>query len=215
MYVKDWMSKDPYFLNVDDSISKAYDLMKEHDFHRIPIMDNGNLVGIITGSTLADYTPSKATTLSIYEINSLLQKTTCKEIMNKDVVTIYPEALLEEAADKMLVNNVTCLPVLDRDTNKLVGIITQKVIFGAFVDLMGYYSNGSRVVVEVNEDKPGIMASIADVLGDAGVNISHLAVYHYDNISIVIRVSDPDADKVTKLLEKNGYKVTDSRTSKA
>lgn len=213
MYVKDWMSKDPIYLNVDDSISKAYDIMKEHDFHRIPIMENGKLVGIITGSTLADYTPSKATTLSIYEINSLLQRTLCKEIMVKDVVTIYPEALLEEAADKMLVNNVTCLPVVDRDTDKLVGIITQKVIFGAFVDLMGYYSKGSRIVVEVTEDIPGIMQSIAGILADNSINISHLAVYHYSNVQIVIRVYEEDARRVAEVLESNGYKVTDYRVN--
>ena len=213
MYVKDWMSKDPIYLNVDDSISKAYDIMKEHDFHRIPIMDDGKLVGIITGSTLADYTPSKATTLSIYEINSLLQKTLCKEIMIKDVVTIYPEALLEEAADIMLTNNVTCLPVIDRDTDKLVGIITQKVIFGAFVDLMGYYSKGSRIVVEVIEDIPGIMHNISGILANNSINISHLAVYRYSNVQIVIRVYDEDARKVAEVLESNGYKVTDYRVN--
>lgn len=213
MYVKDWMSKDPIYLNVDDSISKAYDIMKEHDFHRIPIMDDGKLVGIITGSTLADYTPSKATTLSIYEINSLLQKTLCKEIMVKDVVTIYPEALLEEAADIMLTNNVTCLPVIDRDTDKLVGIITQKVIFGAFVDLMGYYSKGSRIVVEVIEDIPGIMHNISGILANNSINISHLAVYRYSNVQIVIRVYDEDARKVAEVLESNGYKVTDYRVN--
>ena len=213
MYVKDWMSKDPINLNVDDSISKAYDIMKEHDFHRLPIMNDGKLVGIITGSTLADYSPSKATTLSIYEINSLLQKTLCKEIMIKDVVTIYPEALLEEAADKMLKNNVTCLPVIDRDTDKLVGIITQKVIFGAFVDLMGYYSKGSRVVVKVKEDVPGIMENIARVLAKNDINISHLAVYHYDDVQIVIRVYEEDAKKVANVLESNGYVVTDCRVN--
>ena len=95
MYVKDWMSKDPYFLNVDDSISKAYDLMKEHDFHRLPVMDNGKLVGIITGSTLADYSPSKATTLSIYEINSLLQITLCKDIMIKILFVCHGKRVTE------------------------------------------------------------------------------------------------------------------------
>lgn len=211
MYVKDWMTKNPVVLSADDSIMDAFNEMKKGNFHRIPIVKDGKIIGIITETTLADYTPSKATTLSVYEINSLIQKTKCGDVMVKDVVTIEPEALLEEAADKMMVNNVSCLPVIDKDTKNLVGIITQKIIFGAFVDLMGYYSKGSRVVVEIPKDEPGVMQKISTILADEGINISHLAVYHHDNVSLVVRSYDDDAIKVKDLLESNGYKVADYR----
>ena len=214
MYVKDWMTKNPVYLNVDDSIMDAFNEMKKGNFHRVPIVENGKLVGLITGSTLADYTPSKATTLSVYEVNSLIQKTKCKDIMIKDIVSIDPDALLEEAADKMMVNNITCLPVIDKDTDKLVGIITQKIIFGAFVDLMGYYSRGSRIVVEIPRDEPGEMEKISHCLAINGFNISHLAVYHYNNIQLVVRVEEEDAKKVADLLIAYGYKVSDYRNNK-
>ena len=213
MYVKDWMSKNPVYLTPDDSIIEAFNAMKEGNFHRVPIVDKGKLIGLITETTLADYSPSKATTLSVYEINSLLQKTKCGDIMIQNVVTIDPDALLEEAADKMMKYHVSCLPVISKETDMLVGIITQKVIFGAFVDLMGYYSKGSRIVVEVEEDVPGIMEKISSVLASEGISISHLCVYHYNNIDIVIRVYDDDAKKVADLLINNGYKVVDSRVS--
>lgn len=214
MYVKDWMSKDPISLCKDDSVMDAFSKMKEGNFHRIPIVEDGKCIGLITGTTLSEYMPSKATTLSVFEINSLIQKTKCSDIMIKDVVTIDPDALLEEAADKMMVSHVTCLPVVDKVTDKLVGIITQKIIFGAFVDLMGYYSSGSRIVVEVPKDEPGILEKISGILARNGINISHLAVYRNTEISIVVRVDDTDADKVSKLLTDNGYKVTDSRVHK-
>lgn len=213
MYVKDWMTKDPVCLTEDDSIMDAYNEMQNGDFHRVPVVKEGKLIGLITGSTLADYSPSKATTLSVFEINSLLQRTKCSEIMVKNPITISPSALIEEAADKMMIHNITCLPVVD-DTNSLVGIITQKVIFGAFVDLMGYYSRGSRIVVEVSEDTPGIMQKISGLLAEKGINISHLAVYHYNNISIVIRVDDEDPKKIADLLTNNGYKVVDYSVNK-
>lgn len=214
MYVKDWMSKDPISLCKDDSVMDAFSKMKEGNFHRIPIVEDGKCIGLITGTTLSEYMPSKATTLSVFEINSLIQKTKCSDIMIKDVVTIDPDALLEEAADKMMVSHVTCLPVVDKTTEKLVGIITQKIIFGAFVDLMGYYSSGSRIVVEVPKDEPGILEKISGILASNNINISHLAVYRNTEISIVVRVDDTDADKVSKLLTDNGYKVTDSRFHK-
>ncbi len=211
MYVKDWMTKNPVVLSPNDSITDAFDVMKKGDFHRVPICQNGNLIGLITGSTLADFAPSKATTLSVYEINSLLNKTKCKDIMITDVHTIAPNALLEEAAEKMNIYNVTCLPVVDGE--KIVGIITQKVIFGAFIDLMGYYSRGSRVVIDVPQDEVGILKKLGTVLAESNINITHFIVTRYNGVQIVLRTSETDDLKVTSILESHGFKVSDHRTN--
>lgn len=214
MYVKDWMTKNPVTLSPKDTITDAFLVMKKGDFHRVPITEGTKLVGLITRSTLSDFAPSKATSLSAYEINSLLNKTTCGEIMRTEVYTISPDALLEEAADKMNVYNVTCLPVVD-DSNNIVGIITQKVIFGAFIDMMGYYSTGSRLVVDVEKDEVGILKKLATVLAEANVNITHFVVTRYDSVHIILRVSDTDDQKVAKLLEDNGFTISDHRSNKA
>ena len=60
MYVKDWMTKEPVCLSPDDSINQAFKAMKDGHFHRVPIVEGKKLVGLITESTLADYSPSKA-----------------------------------------------------------------------------------------------------------------------------------------------------------
>ncbi len=211
MYVKDWMTKDPVVLSPNDSITDAFDVMKKGDFHRVPICTNGKLVGLITGSTLADFAPSKATTLSVYEINSLLNKTKCKDIMITDVHCIDPNALLEEAAEMMNIYNVTCLPVVKDEM--IVGIITQKVIFGAFIDLMGYYSKGSRIVIDVPKDEVGILKKMSTVLAESNINITHFIVTRYDGIQLVVKTSDPDDLKVTSILESHGFKVSDHRTN--
>ena len=213
MYVKDWMTKEPVCLTREDSINLAFKAMKDGHFHRVPIVEGTKLVGLITESTLSDYTPSKATTLSVFEMNSIIQRTTCGDVMVKDVVTIDQNALLEEAADKMNVNNVACLPVVD-DKNNVIGIITQKAIFGAFVELMGYYSKGSRIVVEVRKDEVGILKNIAGIISEAGINITHMIVYRGAEVNIVIRNDEPDAQKVSELLRAHGYVVTDARSAK-
>lgn len=212
MYVKDLMTANPICLDENDSIMDVYNIMQEKDFHRLPITRNGKMVGLITGSTLAEYSPSKATTLSMYEINSYLSNTKCSEIMNKDVITIDEDALLEEAADKMNKHRINCLPVMRN--GELVGIITQKAIFTGFIELMGYYVKGSRIVLEIEEDVPGVLEKVSGVLAKENVSISHLAVYRRDGIYVVVRTYDEDADKVAKLLEGKGYKVVDSRVNK-
>ena len=213
MYVKDWMTKEPVCLNPDDSINLAFKAMKDGHFNRVPIVEGKKLIGLITESTLADYSPSKATTLSIFEMNSILQKTTCRDVMVRDVVTINSDALLEEAANKMNVNGVACLPVVDEAYN-IIGIITQMAIFGAFVELMGYYSKGSRIVVEVKKDEVGILKNIAGIISEAGINITHMIVYRGAEVNIVIRNDENDEKKVAELLRAHGYYVTDARSSK-
>ncbi len=48
IFAKDIMTKNPVFLNPDDSVGLAADLFLENVYHAIPIMEDGVLVGIIT-----------------------------------------------------------------------------------------------------------------------------------------------------------------------
>lgn len=212
MYVRDCMTKNPVTLTPLDSILDAFGVMKKGNFHRLPIVENGKIVGLITASTLSDFVPSKATTLAVYEVNSILAKTRCGDIMIKDVETINQDALLEEAADKMNQHNITCLPVVDNDNN-LVGIITQKVIFAGFIEVQGYYNAGTRVEVIVKEDKVGTLKDLVSLFTDAGMSISHLVVErNADNLIIVVRVSESNINKVADVL-KGKYEIADIRTT--
>ena len=65
MAVKDFMTKRVVFIDPDTSIAHAADLMREQNLHRLPVMDHGKLVGLVTEGTIAEATPSKSTTLSI------------------------------------------------------------------------------------------------------------------------------------------------------
>ncbi len=209
MYVKDCMSKNIITVTKEVKISQALDIFASNNFHRLPVIDKHNhLIGLLTESTIQSHTPSKATSLSIHELNYLLSKTSVESIMIKDVITIKPDRLLEEAAELMMNKNISCLPVID-DEELLVGIITQRDIFAAFVDLLGYHDEGSRIVIEIEKDEVGVLAKVAKILADNDISIFHLAVYRKDKVLVVIRVSDVKGHKVAKLLESNGYKITD------
>ena len=207
MYVKDRMSVDLVTISKDENISKALDLMNKDDLHRLPVVDEaGKLIGLITAGTIETNTPSKATSFSIHELNYLLLKTKVESIMIKEIITIGPNALLEEAALLMRKNNVGCLPVVEK--NMLLGIITQNDIFDAFIDLLGYYEIGTRVVIEIDVDKIGILYRVSEIFYKQNISISHLAVYHQsDEVLVVIQVAETDSKLVSKLLTDNNYKV--------
>ena len=82
MYVKNYMSTDLVTITPDTTVIKALDLMRQHDIHRLPVVVKGQLVGLLTESVIAKNSPSTATSLSVHELNYLLNKTTAADIMS-------------------------------------------------------------------------------------------------------------------------------------
>ena len=209
MYVKDHMTRSPKTITEDMKVSTALDIMQRNNFHRLPVVDDsGKLIGLITEGLVSDSTNSNATTLDIYELNYLLSRTLVKDLMITKVHTISPDVLLEEAAAKMLANRVSVLPVVD-EGNQVVGIITEKDIFQAFLDLMGYHHQGTRFVLECR-DVPGEFADAARLFADADANLESCAVYHTERgAEIVIKATgEIPVEDMTKILVDHGYVIT-------
>ena len=205
MYVKSRMTKSPYTLTVNASITEAVALMKEKGLKRIPVVDGDNVVGILTQGDIQKVSPTKATSLSIFEINYLLSKLTVKDAMTKHPITVQADSLLEEAAVVMREKRIGTLPVVEN--GRLVGIITESDIFDAFIDLLGFKDIGSRITIEA-KDAPGSMAEIAEIFKSHNINISHIAVYRGEGISdVVIRSTAVETEQIEKKLIESGYKI--------
>jgi Predicted transcriptional regulator, contains C-terminal CBS domains len=206
MYVKNRMTANPYTIAFDAPITDVIELMREKNLKRVPVVDGERIVGILTHSDIQKVSPTKATTLSIYELTYLLSKTKVSDAMTKEVVTISPDALLEEAAVLMRDNKISTLAVVKNQ--KLVGIITESDIFDAFIDLLGFRDVGSRITIQVT-DAPGVLADIAEVFHTNDSNITHIAVYSggAGNAEIVIRTNTINTDVIEKKLREQGYNI--------
>ena len=77
MSVADYMSTKLIVITPQTTVSVAIELMKTNAIHRLPVLDGSTLVGIVTQGIIARALPSQATSLSVYETNYLLTKTTC------------------------------------------------------------------------------------------------------------------------------------------
>lgn len=207
MYVKDYMTTDLITIVSTTTVTEAQDLLRQHDINRLPVMKDGKLVGLVTKDSINRNLPSNVTSLSKNEINYLLEKTTAEDIMVKKLLTLTPDTLLDQAASKMADNNLGVLVVLEDD--KLVGIITDKDIFKAFVDISGSNEPGSTLVVELSEDRVGVIEEIGDALVESDNNLTHMIVYYHikDTIRIVISVNTDRLDELVASIEKRGYSV--------
>lgn len=210
MLIKDKMTANPITVNVNDVISKASDLMTEKNLHRIPVIDQGKLVGLVTKGLITSKGVGGATSLSIFELNYLLNKTPVKDVMikSKKLITIQEDQLLEDAASLMLKHDIGCLPVVDK-AGALVGIITQNDLFRAFLDLLGWDHKGSRIEIAVKDDV-GVIGEISKIFVDNKANISHIGVYrdNPEECNLVLRTNVYDTDKLEADLNAADYKVT-------
>jgi len=205
MFVRDRMTKNPYTIPSSTTIADAVALFREKGFRRFPVVDNGKLVGILTKEDIQTVSPTKATSLSIFEVNYFLSKITIKEAMTKKVITIEADNLLEEAAVKMREHKISTLPVMEN--GKLVGIITESDIFEAFIDLLGFKERGSRITIET-KDVPGGIADISEIFYSFNINITHIAMYAGDGVrDLIIRSSVLDTSELEKRIKEKGYKI--------
>ena len=89
MYIRNRMTPNPYTIPSNTTIADAVALFRETGFKRFPVVDNGKLVGILTKGDIQSVSPTKATSLSIYEVNYFLSKITVKKAMTKKVIDCF------------------------------------------------------------------------------------------------------------------------------
>ena len=207
MFVINRMTKNPMTVTADTKVDEVAHLMKKHNFRRLPVVDDGKLVGFLSDSDLMRVAPSSATTLSRYEINSLLAKICVRDIMKKDVVSVNVDATIEEAALIVYKNKIGGMPVVS-NMGAVVGVITETDIFKTFVDVMGLADGKTRITLEVT-DKIGVVKDIAEIFGQAGVSIDSLITCKKEDnkYEIVIRGDITNIDDIKAKLEAKGYKV--------
>jgi acetoin utilization protein AcuB len=212
MLVGERMTRRPVTVTENTSISKALELMRRENVRRFPVVDkHGKLVGIVLEKDLLYASPSPATTLSIFEVHTLLAKLTVDDIMTRDVITVTEDVPLEEAARIMSDNNIGGLPVVRDD--RLVGIITETDLFKVFLEMLGGRGDGVRLSVLIPDEK-GTLAKIAGEIAGMGGNIVALGTVvgedpaHYQ---LTIKVSDVSLDQLVAKMEDLCLEVLDAR----
>lgn len=131
--VRDWMTSNLVTVSQNSPIRDAYWLMVDNKIRRLPVVDHGHLVGIITMEDLRRTEPPTGIGLDLVKITAILSKMIVRQVMTKDPLTISSDLSLINAAQMMLENKISALPVIEND--QLVGIITESDIFRAFVKL--------------------------------------------------------------------------------
>lgn len=213
MFVKTYMTPNPVTVAPDATHPQAMSTLRKNKIRHLPVVEHGRLVGILVEKDLLSNQPSPATTLSVYEIYSLLEMLRVRQMMSKPVVTVQGDCPIEEAARIMVENKISCLPIMDG--NKLVGIITETDIFKVLVDALGGQEAGLRITLRIPEEV-GQLASIAGHIASAGGNIVAVTTSRLmegDHRQVTIKEMGADPDALKKQIQSSGLEVVDLRSS--
>jgi len=170
-FIRERIQKNPVTISPDASFFEAQNLIHEKGIRHLPVVGKNNkLVGMVTDRDIREAAPSDATLLSVQELNYLLGKLKVSAFMTpKDkLITITPDALIEEAVQLMHDHKIGSLPVMEGE--KLYGIFTETDVLDHFVDIFGFKQKGTRLTLAI-EDKPGTMLGILQVFKKHNLNV--------------------------------------------
>jgi len=211
MLVSERMTKPVIFVGPDMPTQEALQLMRKEKVRRLPVIEGGKLVGIVSENDLLNVQASEATSLSIWELNYLLSKITVEQVMTRDVRTVSKDTPIEEAARVMADNKIGGLPVVEN--GDVVGMITETDLFHVFLELFGAREMGVRATVLI-EDVPGSMARVAGKIGEAKGNIIAVGLVSGEsqkNREVVFKVTGLDLATTTELIKPVVLQIKDIR----
>ncbi len=195
MKVKNWMTKKLVTIEPYLSVRDAIHLMYKHSIRHLPVVKDGELVGLVTESNLRQY---------FYHQN--LDNLTVEDVMIVNPITIDPNSTIDSAARLIHEFKIGGLPVLDK--RSLVGIITIADILSAFLQFLGLLNESSRLDVILKEPAGNLEEVLAEIrrLGGQVISVGMEATSSKKKIHY-IRLEKIDLLPIVKAIEEKGHKV--------
>ncbi len=209
MKIRDIMSHNVVTISSNVSISEAKRIMAAHKIRRLPVVDKGKLVGIVTERGVERVSPSKATSLSVWELSYLLEKTPVKDIMEKEVVWVSPDMSAEEALALAQTRKVGSLIVMDE--GYIVGITTTNDFFYSIINpLLGIGMPGKRIEVKGGGEGKA-MQDIVTLINNQGLKFNSIHLEHnaeQNTRDACFHIESENADKLLAALKEKGYEAS-------
>ena len=122
MNVAEVMTRQVFTVPVEAELDQAMELMDRHDLRHLPVLRDGELVGIVSDRDLLEATGwEPAHTRGAHPI---------KDVMHGPVATVHPEDTVVSAAVELVLRKIGCLPVVA--DGALVGILTESDMLAAW-----------------------------------------------------------------------------------
>lgn len=148
LHVQDVMSRDVVWVPPHLGVKDLLRLMSDRHIGGVPVVDDGRVIGVVSESDLifreARVHPPRLVSvldaiLPVEGIGRLEEElrravgVTARDLMSHPAITIAPGASLEDAATRMVEEDIDRMPVVDPD-GRLVGMLTRHDIVRALAN---------------------------------------------------------------------------------
>lgn len=195
MLVGKRMTRNPITVSPSDTVATARGKMQAGNFRRLPVVENGKLVGLVTDRDLRQHV-------------GLEDRIKITAAMTEALITVTPATTLESAAQLLLKRKIGGLPVVEN--GKLVGIITTSDVLTAFLDVMGVLEEGVARIDLVLEAPPHDLGDASKAIAGAGSEILGVGTYREkwdDGQVFYLLIRTKDVDHVSAALQSKGFSV--------
>ncbi|MEZ4226433.1 MAG: CBS domain-containing protein [Polyangiaceae bacterium] len=134
MVVEEIMTKDPTTVDASTPIREVISVLFELDVRHLPIVDGNTLVGIVSDRDVRAYLAPSLEELDNPDDIAQRLAQPIASVMSSDVLSVQPEMELNELVDLMLDHKVGAVPVVDSESDELVGIVSYMDVLRAAQD---------------------------------------------------------------------------------
>ncbi|HUV56621.1 MAG TPA: CBS domain-containing protein [Dehalococcoidales bacterium] len=211
MYIREYMVTPVITVTPDTLIDDALRTMHQHHIRRLPVVDEGKLVGLLTRNGLREATPSSAIPLSIWGTHYQLSKMKVRDVMITDVITVTPDTSVEEASALVEKHRIGTLPVIDESKN-LVGIITSTDLLHLMAQVLGFGQKGVRLhIFGCSGGTEGVChRRVMEVLSKHPIEILSafpVKLADTEREDFIVHLDTEDAEPIVNELKKLGLEV--------
>lgn len=203
MFVKQWMRKEVVSVAPNETIAVAEKMLKDHKIRRLPVVDEGLLVGVISPHDLEKVMPSMLDAEGVSEEEYIAANTEIRTVMTSSPITAAPDDTLVEAIQKMRRNKIDGLPVVEE--LKLVGILSITDILDAFLEIMTGGQPGTRLDLKISQDPEAFytMIKVFQKQRKEILAISQHYRFSKEHRLVSVRIKESDNEDLIDMLWNN------------
>ena len=130
------MTENPVTVSENASLAEALEILSEMEIRHLPVVRKGEVVGMLSDRDLRAL--GLSTTADVQRMDAIRSSLTARvtTLMTGDVVTVDRDTTLPDIVDLMISEKIGAIPVVDPDSDTLVGIISYIDVLKALRDLV-------------------------------------------------------------------------------
>jgi len=209
MRIEEFMTKNVITVGPETNLLDAQKIMIEKKIRRLPVIDKGKLVGIVTEHDLFESTPSRINPMGAQQLHYILSSMKVKDVMTRNPITVSPQTPFEDALRIGQEKKIGSFPVVEN--GKLVGIITESDIVRFLIHALGIGKEGSRITITGLEKKLDQLERIISIVNQNKIAILSMLVLPRRKKAdwlVVVRLNTNNPKTIIQNLKKEGFHVT-------